>query len=269
MRVSAKVVGVLRFSVLTTDFNTVKFNTPDALAEHIFSEDRMSLRFRIFEHLCLPSLIRQTDEDFECVVLVAEAMPAIHLERMLDLLEPIPNIHCLPVGTKKHYPLIKRGYKSIPVDECTHRIMFRLDDDDAVDINFVKRTKYLANGLLDLQGPDTPFVIAYNRGFYVRCNEDGENEVFDACERAPLSTGTTLVAPVGYTRNPYRYNHRALAQHHNTFSDISVPGFIRTIHGDNLSGTPQMGLTRKMPPEETEKKIREHFGVDIDVLKAL
>jgi hypothetical protein len=111
-------------------------------------------------------------------------------------------------------------------------------------------------------------VIACNRGFYVRAQE-GENEIFDACERAPLSTGTVLSAPVGYPRNPYRYNHRALAQHYNTFSDISVPGFIRTIHGDNKSNPTQMGLTHKMKPEKIAKQIRSHFGVDIDTLKTL
>ncbi|MBV1926168.1 MAG: putative rhamnosyl transferase [Rhodobacteraceae bacterium] len=273
METRAKVIGVLRFSVLTPTYYSERFETLEKTAEHLFSDERMELRFRIFENLCLPSLTRQSDDDFDCVVLTGESMPTKHLDRLKALLDPLPNIHCRPVGTEKHYQLLKRGYDTIPVDDCSHRIMFRLDDDDALDIDFIKRTKHLASGLLDLQGSETPFVIAYNRGFYVDFegdkNQGGKNEVFDACERAPLSTGTTLVAPVGYPRNPYRYVHRALAQHYNTFSDISVPAFIRTIHGDNKSRPTQMGPTRKMKPKEISQQIRQHFGIETEMLKAL
>ena len=263
-----KVIGLLRFSVLTPTYYSERFDTLEKTAEHLFSPERMALRFRMFERLCLPSLIRQSDAGFDMVVLTAESMPPEYLERLGALLDPLPNIHCLPVGTGNHYRLLKAGYDLVPHDDCTHRILFRLDDDDAVDINFIKRTKRLATGLLRLQGQKTPFIIAYNRGFYVHCR-DGENEVYDTCERAPLSAGTALVAPVGHPVNPYRFNHRKLAQHFNTFSDISVPGFIRTIHGDNKSSPTQMGITRKLSPEAMEAQLQRHFAIDLVTLGAL
>ncbi len=263
-----KTVGLLRFSVLTPTYYSERFDTLEKTAAHIFSPDRMALRFRIFEKLCLPSLANQSDGDFDCVVLTAQSMPAQYLDRLRALREPLENIHLLPVGTDKHYQLLKTGYNSVPVGDATHRILFRLDDDDAVDLDFVGRTKRLANGLLGLQGPDTPFIIAYNRGFYARSTE-GETEVFDACERAPLSTGTALVARIDHPANPYRFNHRRLAQHYNTFSDISVPGFIRTIHGDNKSTPAQMGLTHKMKPEAINTQLIRHFGISMDDLAAL
>jgi len=268
MAYTTRMIGVLRFSVLTPTYYSERFDTLEKTAAHIFSPERMELRFRLFETLCLPSLLRQSDPEFDCVVLTADSMPALYLDRLSALLDPLDNIHCRPVGTDKHYQLLKEGYNSIPAGDVTHRILFRLDDDDAVDIDFVKRTKHLAQGMLDMQDTGAPFVIAYNRGFYVRAQE-GENEVFDACERAPLSTGTTLVAPADYPRNPYRYNHRALAQHYTTLSDISVPAFIRTIHDDNKSSPTQMGLTHKMRPPRMRKQLRDHFGVEYDMLKAL
>jgi hypothetical protein len=268
MAIRLKTVGLLRFSVLTPTYYSERFDTLEETAAHLFSPERMALRFRIFENLCLPSLIRQSDAEFECVVLTAASMPTKYLDRLKALLEPFSNIHCLPVGTDKHYQLLKGGYNSVPTGDCTHRILFRLDDDDAVDLDFVKRTKRLANGLLELQGPDTAFIISYNRGFYVRSTED-HPEVFDACERAPLSTGTTLVARVDHPANPYRFNHRRLAQHFNTFSDISVPSFIRTIHGDNKSKPAQMGITHKMKPKAIADQLSRHFGISLDELEAL
>jgi len=261
-------IGLVRFSVLTPTYYSERFDTLEETAAHLFSRERMELRFRLFENLCLPSLMRQTDSDFDMVVLTAESMPDRYMQRLLDLIEPLPNIHLVPVGTENHYRLLQNGYASVPTEGYSHRILFRLDDDDALDLNFVRRTKHLAAGLMDLQGPDTPFVIAYNRGFYVQTTPEG-NEIFDACERAPLSTGTTLVAPRGHGPNPYRFVHRKLAQHYNTFSDISVPGFIRTIHGDNKSNPSQMGITRKMKEHQIAQQLREHFDVDIDMLRTL
>lgn len=261
-------IGLLRFSVLTPTYYSERFDSLEKIAEHLFSPERMALRFHLFENLCLPTLANQTDPDFQCVVLTAETMPNQYLTRLQNLLAPLPNMHCRVVGTDKHYALIKDGYNSVPAKDATHRILFRLDDDDAVDLDFVKRTKELALGLRQLHTSDRPTIISFNRGFYVKM-QDGENDIFDACERAPLSTGTALVAPVDHPRNPYRYNHRALAQHYNLYSDISVPGFIRTIHGDNKSNPTQMGLTRRKKPDRIAHEISRNFGFDVSKLKAL
>lgn len=263
-----KTVGLLRFSVLTPTYYSERFPTLEETAAHIFSDARMDLRFRIFENLCLPTLANQTDPDFEMIILTAESMPTVHLQRLVDLLDPLPNIHCRPVGTDNHYKLLQDGYNSISRDGITHRILFRLDDDDAVDLNFVKRTKRLAKGLARFQSPRNPFVIAHNRGLYVRTTADGP-EIFDAVERAPLSTGTTLVAPAKHGHNPYRFNHRKLAQHYNTYSDISVPAYIRTIHGDNKSNPAQMGLTNTISQEKIAEQVQTHFGMTMDDLRAL
>jgi hypothetical protein len=268
MAVLAKTIGLLRFSVLTPTYYSERFKTLEETAAHIFDDDRMALRFHIFEALCLPSLTRQSDPDFDMVVLTAEAMPARWLNRLRGLIDPLPNIHLRAVGTENHYRLLQDGYDAIPTDGMTHRIAFRLDDDDALDMEYVARTKRLSQGLLALQGPEIPFVIAHNRGFYVQATVDG-NDVFDACERAPLSTGTVLVAPLGHGPNPYRFVHRKLAQHYNTYSDITVPAFIRTIHGDNKSNPTQMGITRKMKQPDIDRELRTHFGVTLDQMKAL
>lgn len=261
-------VGLLRFSVLSPTYYSERFRTLDETAAHLFSPERLELRFRIFESLCLPSLMRQSDMDFTLVVLTAKTLPAAYLTRLLDLLDPLPNVVCRPVGTGIHYRLLKRAYAAVPLDDASHQILFRLDDDDAVDINFVRRTKHLARGLIPLQGGDTPFVLANNRGFYAQKTEHGV-EVYDACEKAPLSIGTALVAPVGHGANPYRYNHRKFGQHFNMFSDISVPAFVRTIHGDNKSDPTQMGLTRKWGEERIEAGLQQHFDLSVDALQEL
>lgn len=268
MGLKIKMVGLLRFSVLSPTYYSERFKTLEETAAHLFSPERLELRFRIFENLCLPSLMRQSDMDFTLVVLTAKTMPKPYLTRLLDLVEPLPNVICRPVGMGIHYRLLKRAYASVPLEDASHQILFRLDDDDAVDIDFVRRSKHLALGMIPLQGPDTPFILANNRGFYVQKTDAGV-EIYDACEKAPLSAGTALVAPAGHGTNPYRHNHRKFAQHFNTFSDISVPSFVRTIHGDNKSDPTQMGLTHKWGRDRIEAGLNQHFDLSVDKLQDL
>lgn len=262
------IVGVMRFSVLTPTYYAEKFDSLEDIAAHLFASERMALRFHLFETLALPSLMAQSDTDFQVIVLTAESLPAVYMDRLSMAVEVLPNVQLRAVGPDKHYQLIKEAYDSFDLGDATHRVMFRLDDDDAVDINYIRRLRNRATGLLDLQAPEVPQAISFNRGIYVRLKE-GENEVFDACERAPLSTGTALLAPVDYPRNPYRYNHRQLAQYYTTYSDISAPAFIRTIHGDNKSTPTQMGRTREFGPRALARQIRSHFGLTLTDLKGL
>ncbi|MEP4309396.1 MAG: glycosyltransferase, partial [Lentilitoribacter sp.] len=222
-----KTIGVMRFSVLTPTYYNEKFDSLEKIAAHIYSDSRMALRFHIFEKLVLPSLAKQSDPDFNLVILSGQAMPEKHKKRLNDLIAPYTNMRVDYVDTEDHYQLLKKGFQSVPLEGATQRLMFRLDDDDAVGIMFIERLKVIAEGLTNLMGDKVPQVIAFNRGFHVRIEPEGENEVFDTCERFPLSTGMALLAPAEYPNNPYRYNHRNSGQHFNTYSDIEHPMYIR------------------------------------------
>ena len=234
MAITVKMTGVIRFSVLTSDYYARRFPAQEDAAAHLFSPERMQLRFRMFEKLCLPSLARQSDADFRFVVLTSDQMPGDCLRRLEELLSPLDNSRLMAVPPGVHYQLLKEAYDMVPSEGESHFIRFRLDDDDAVDMDFVRRTKAIAQAMIPMQGEDTPFIIANNRGFYLKGRGQAA-EIFDTCERAPLSVGTSLVGPAGNPMNPYRFNHRKFPQHFNTFSDISAPYFLRSIHGDNKS----------------------------------
>ncbi|WP_298845329.1 glycosyltransferase [uncultured Roseobacter sp.] len=269
MAARLKIVGLMRFSVLTPTYYAETFDTLDKAAAHLFSPERMTLRFRIFEALVLPSLLAQTDADFEMVILTADQLPEPWMTRLVELVGAVPNARLLPVGTDRHYQLLREGYLSVDTGDATHRVMFRLDDDDALSLDYISRLRANARGLLRLQKPDVPQVLAFNRGVYVQFRDGADNDVFDACERAPLSAGTALLAPLDYPRNPYRYNHRQLAQYYPTYSDISAPSFIRTVHGDNKSNPAQMGLTRQLRESGLERQLQRNFGVELADLREL
>lgn len=261
-------IGLVRFSVVTTDYFSETHGSLDALKAHLFSPARLALRFNTFETLCLPSLIRQSDRDFRLVVLTSKDLPAEARARLDALIAPHDNIDLIAAAPDAHYQIIKRAYASAHDPKATHRLLFRLDDDDALSLDYIARLKAIATPLCDLQ-PHRPTAIGFQRGFYIEMTGQGGNTVFDATERAPLSCGTALLKPADYERNPYRYNHRALGQHYSLYSDISAPVFLRTIHGDNKSSPAKLGLTRQMRQSEVKQELSRRFGFALKDLRRL
>ncbi len=263
------VVGVVRFSVLTLDYYAERFGTVERIAEHIFSPERLALRFRLFENLCLPSLAHQDDRDFRAVILTSTELPADARARLDALVAPHDHIDLFAAAPDQHYPITRAAYRSVPLGGASHKLWFRLDDDDALSRDYVARLKHIGQGLRAVHA-DAPFMIAFNRGFYVELTgQEGGNTIVDCVERAPLSVGTALLAPAEYDRTPYRYNHRALGQHYNLYTDIAAPVFLRTVHSDNKSQPTRQGLTHKVPTARVERQIRQRFGFDTDMLRAL
>ncbi|WP_372614996.1 glycosyltransferase [Aquicoccus sp.] len=268
MTTDIPVVGVVRFSVLAVDYYTERFGTVDNIAEHLFSPERLALRFELFEKLCLPSLAQQSDRDFRAVILTSTELPSDARARLDDLVAEHDHIEVFAAEPHQHYPISRMAFRSVPLGGASHKLWFRLDDDDAVALDYVERLKHTARGLRAIHG-DQPFMIAFNRGFYVEVTGQGGNRIVDFVERAPLSVGTALLAPAAYDRTPYRYNHRALGQHYNLYTDIAAPVFLRTIHSDNKSQPTKQGVGQELAEADVEHRIRERFGFDIDMLRAL
>ncbi|MGR3503429.1 glycosyltransferase [Pseudaestuariivita sp.] len=264
-----QVQGLIRFSVLTEDYYADKFDSIDKIAAHIFAPERMERRFHLFEKLCLPSLMRQTDMDFRLGVITSTHLPGDQLERLLSITAPHDNVVLFPEEPAKQYKLLRRSYARLRDERFSHSLSFRIDDDDAVDTDFIARIKRQASGLLQVADPASRTMIAHNYGFYIDMNTDGPNRVFDAKERMPLSVGSALLSPMADPGLPYAYNHRKFAQHYNVYSDIDTPAFLRTLHPDNKSDPAQLGLIDKMKPGRVDRLIRDHFGVEVSDLQAL
>jgi len=264
-----QMVGVMRFSVLTTDFRTSRRGTPEEIAASIFSDEAMERRFRLFEALALPTLKNQTDDDFRIVILTSELMPRKYLTRLNDLAGSVKGAEIWPAPLKGHYNLLQMAFARVPEDGSGHRLSFRLDDDDAVDLELVERSKRIARRLLPEQEDRMPTILCWNKGFYLDVREGEENVLTDTHLSMPLAIGNVLIHRPGDGHNPYRYNHRNFPQQYNCWSSISEPGFIRSIHAGNSATPYREKRSGEMDEGRTARQIRRHFGLDAAALKAL
>lgn len=263
-----QVIGLIRFSIVTEGEFYPGFGSTDDLERFIFDPARLERRFEWFERLCLPSLVNQTDPDFLCVLLIGEAMPDAYKERILKLSDLADALVVMEMPRDYHYSGIKKALNFIPKDGYTHRTTFRLDDDDAVDLEFIARLKGLVPKALDACGIYNPTAIAFNRGFYLEMRED-KNVIWAQAERTPMSIGTALVTPVSNPENIYQFNHRQLNQYHNAVTDARTYGWIRTVHQDNKSEPKRTGMKIELSNKEIDEILREKFGVKLGDLRHL
>lgn len=268
MQIRNQIVGLVRFSFATLGEFYPGFDGIDAMEAFLFDPDRLARRFVLFEVFCLPSLRQQTDPDFRCILLVGANMPQPWKARLQDLCAGVPAIQIVEAAPDYHYTGIKKALLHVPSDGCSHRTTFRFDDDDALDNGFIARLKAIAPKAIEIGGADNPVAIGHNLGFYLEQQPD-KTIVYPTCERTPLSVGAALCAPISFSENIYRHNHRALGEYFNLYSDTQHFTFVRTVHRDNKSNPRRSGHKLKMPNTEIDRILQENFGRKLGHFKHL
>lgn len=272
MTSKVQIKALIRFSYLSKGGFAISNMAHDDLADLLYSPERLEKRFQIFERLTLPSLARQTDKDFKLGILIASSFPETWALRLRGLIEGHDNFQIIQLPTMIHIRAIYKAYDLLTTEpNTTHIASFRLDDDDAVHKDIIAQTREHAESLIHVgRNISNPFVISFNRGFYLRSKTNKSDYSFgEFYEKTPVAAGMTLVSPVGNRCNVFRRNHRKANQFFNCYSDMTAPMFIRTFHGDNDSTVMPTGRAGDLPPKEVEKILADGFGQCMDRLRAI
>ena len=72
---SNQIVGLVRFSYISKGGFAHSHDSQQEQEAMIYDTDRMERRFKLFEKLALPSLINQSDTDFQCIFLISKTFP--------------------------------------------------------------------------------------------------------------------------------------------------------------------------------------------------
>lgn len=260
-----QIVGVCRFSYLGEGGFEASKQGLEKLEETLYDQQRMNRRFAFFERLCLPSLAAQTDQDFRLVVLIGTSMPMRFRTRLKGLAAQYPFIQICAL--EPHGPLnsTKRAYRRGLLDGADFMTGFRIDDDDAVAIDYIEKTRAAAdqmitNGWAD---QDNPVVVAFHRGLYWDLN-DKQDPFYDFREIGPLGLASAMVTKPDDHSNMFRWNHRRVAAYARCWSDPNDLMFVRTLHQHNDSD-------RSIPPGaialdkfKAKALLKDRFGLDPD-----
>ena len=75
MQTKVQIKALIRFSYLSEGGFSISNMARGDLENYLYNPERLEKRFHLFENLTLPSLIRQTDENFKLGILVASSFP--------------------------------------------------------------------------------------------------------------------------------------------------------------------------------------------------
>jgi len=263
-----RIVGLMRFSYPSVGGFSVREETVDLTEARLYDEARLGRRFHLFENLALPSLLAQTDQDFRMLFLVGDSLPRHARERLHDIVVPLRGAQVVALPTLPHFMATRRAFNSAAPEAATHVTGFRLDDDDALDREHVARMRDTVNALLPVAGLAVPLVTGCHRGYFLDLKPEG-NALFQVTEKAPGSQGLAMTTPVGHAETIFRRNHRYVARFYNTYTDVNIPAFIRTIHGDNDSVPHASGQIEPVEWEAASESISRHFPFTVRQLQEL
>ncbi|MFY0679744.1 MAG: hypothetical protein JXR13_04130 [Thalassovita sp.] len=242
----------------------------EAIRAALYDPERLRLRLFYLEHVVLPSLRVQTDSDFKIVMLMGEQLPDPTRSRVLELIKSVPQIK--PVFAKEGLPhqdicrevmLAERKPDVRAVGE------FRLDDDDAVGVDFVERTRDFFFKIKGIYRNGGKMALDFSRGFILRTDWSG-------VELQPVTARYWTPGLVLYQRpqSPQSlldFNHAQMWKRIPLVSFPRVAMFLRGAHGQNdssINENPHNAEEAWANVATLPAMLKERFAIDIEHLNA-
>lgn len=263
-----QVIGLCRFSYPALGGFQVDFPTMEDKLAYLYAPARMEERFRTFETITLPPLRAQTDPDFDFIVLIGGSLPEPYRLRLEALLADLPQARLVVFPPKPHREIMKRVINNVRRFDERPCLQFRMDDDDAVAVDFVERLRDLAARCAPIAADRPYLAIDFNRGFLA---EPGPEGLAVAETQTPYQTAAlALYASPGTHATIMSFAHNKLPQKMTTITmtdeDMLVRGY--NSFNDSRQGphVKQPRLTRL--DDEGEDYFKARFNIDANAVRA-
>jgi hypothetical protein len=187
--------------------------------------DWLERRFELFERICLPSLMAQTDPDFYWFVFFSDRTPEPFLTRIHDLHKRFPTF--MPRFLVDGEIQVRRFRAEVQkqlTPEDTHVITTRLDNDDAIHRTYVERLR------AEFRGQDDEIVNFLNGIQY-----DIEGGVMvDLKKQSNPFIGRIERVREGQVGTVLHWTHDQILGNANVRNVETIPLWLQLIHRGNL-----------------------------------
>lgn len=265
-----QIIGIVPFSYAASDrFQAARDHGDEAqLLRALFDETRIAFRFRMLELLNSHSLQAQGDRDFSVIYLVSEAMPPEYRRRLEDTVSAVPGVRIIALPQMPLAEAVRLAFEQVIDPQAENVSLFRLDDDDALAVDFVASLRRRARRLIKAGMIRKPTVLSATRGVYWKNDGKGGSQLIDICDRVPLSMGYTIVSPRENIGHHYLKGHRDAAMFYPCFMDPSRIMYVRSVHGDNDGGISNLNRGQVLDAERARQVMRRRFELDAELLLA-
>ncbi|MEB8387337.1 putative rhamnosyl transferase [Rhodobacteraceae bacterium KMM 6894] len=264
-----QVIGLCRFSYPALGGFQVEHDTPRDRAAFLYDPVRMDERFATFAALTLPALRAQTDPDFTLAIVVGDEMPEPLLARLLDLVEHMPQAVIIPRPPGRHREVMRDVINTVRDDRPLPSLQFRMDDDDAVAVNFVQRLREAASHLAPFLTKHRYVGLDFNQGHIARIGPRGIYA--KPCIETLWTPALGMAVAPGASRGIMNFSHVKLAR---VMPVVTLPGEDMYIRGHNEFNDSRQkdGIKPVRLPlleAQDEAQFRLTYNIDADDVRAL
>lgn len=269
MTIHNQIIGLIRFSYPATEGFAASSMGLDALQAMLYDPARLTARFGYLETLVLPSLAAQTDGEFTCAILAGDTLPVEWKDRLRALTDRFPFVKPIFLERMGPLPAAKRAFRRSVHESATHVTGFRLDDDDALAIDYIEKTRDRSDRLIAGGFAEKPICVAFTRGLYWDLHTP--KQPFHRFREAYApSLACAMITEPDMPTCIYRYNHRRIASFIPTYLE---PGgnemFIRTQHDTNDSNRSAPPHAEAIDTAEGARVLAKRFGLPPEVIPRL
>jgi len=260
-----QIAGLVRFSYPCKGGFQRQHATRAAQTNYLYAPARMEERFRFFEALCLHSLKSQTDKRFAVGVLIGEDMPAQYLTRLKLLLADLPQAKLIRLPYMPYAEAMQQAYRLLFNGPAPLNLSFRLDDDDAVAVDFIAEVRARLPQVYGMSGGLDPVGLSFLQGLTLI-----NGKIVPSVDARPLGLGLCVMAPSGRQVHALSYAHQNLHQNIPALMDPYLMMNVRAFHGSNDSEvTLPAGRRLEMNRSDIAANLKRRFALDYDKLLAL
>jgi len=157
-------------------------------------EENLDFRKVLFEAVCFPSMVNQTSQKFDWVILIESDLPAVYKDFLLELTKPHPNFHIHSLTENEFLGYHDWLAHYIP-GQPDFLVTTHLDDDDSLPPDFVINTEDLLNKILS---PDSAPVVTMGTMNVVQWDMDF-NDDFPFGTFSPWHRHNFMAVSCGFT----------------------------------------------------------------------
>ena len=258
-----QVLGVCRFSLLVTEgFRTMPKSLDDR-RRALYDAARLAARFHWFEHVLLPSIRAQSDPDFTFLVVTGEDLPEPWLGRLHSLVETVPQMELVQAPPAAHGEACGKALRERRDPRADVVAEFRLDDDDAVSLDYVRRVRSDFLAYVSPIYATWPLVaVDYCKGFLLT-GINGEASLH-AVTASSWACAMTLYMPPGHDRSVLDYHHFRLFRRMSVLSLQDKVMYVRGVHDWNDSGIRDRDMSEPLEMERAQDWMAQRFGIDLN-----
>ena len=255
-----RVIGICRFSYPALGGFKRMHDSIKEREAYLHHPDRLALRFAHFETLTLPSIAAQNDKRFTFLVLTGERLPRPWRDRLHDLCAPVPQIRILTAPPKRHRAAAQEAIRRALGETDEDSLQFRLDDDDAIGVGFVRSIRRTARQARRLSADWPNLAIEYSSGYTVWLTPEGIRA--ERMQSQFFACGLAVLFRAGDETTVMNYAHHKLHHQMPTLINPTTEMYLRAVHSDNDSGA-SPDLNALMPLSDAERAFfKRRFNVD-------